>query len=335
MADSSPSSMRAAVYASTAGGIENNLKIQDVPLPSKAASLPEGSVLVKTAYSSLNPVDYKVAESPASYFFANPKIPGLDFSGVAVESRVPHVKKGDRVFGQTIVPNFGALAEYLITAGAGIAVCPDGVKLEDAAAVGVTGLTAYQSVVPYIKSGDHILINGASGGVGTFAIQFAKALGAKVTAVCSGRNEGLCKSLGADEVIDYKTVDLVPYLTKKGVVFDFIFDAAFYNFDLYWQAQHYLKKDGLFYTVAGQASLYFARQVLSIFLLPGWLGGGQRKFKFGSLAANAAELETIAKWMKEGKVKPVLAEMLPFDEVARGYKDLKTSRTRGNIVIKI
>lgn len=327
--------MRAAVYATAKGGLDKNLKIESVTLPKKASPLPDGFVLVKTAFSSLNPVDYKLAESPASYFFANPKIPGLDFSGVAVDSRVPHVKSGDLVFGQTTVPAFGALAEYLVVQSAGVAVAPEGVKLEDVATIGVTGITAYQTMVPYIKAGDNVLINGASGGVGTYAIQIAKAVGAKVTAVCSGPNVALCKSLGADTVIDYKSVDLVKQLKEQGIQYDHLVDAAFSNYDLYWQAHHYLKPNAIYLTISGEPTMDFVKNVVKMFLLPGWLGGGQRKLTFISASPTSAELGVIAQWMKEGKVKAVLAETLPLTEVAKGYTSLKTARTKGKIVIKI
>ena len=231
-------------------------------------------------------MDYKIAESPAAFFLPKPRIPALDFSGVAVESNVPHVKIGDRVFGSTVAPKFGALAEYLIAPSNGIAVVPEGVKLEDAATVAVTGLTAYQSLKPYVKSGDRILIIGASGGVGTFQIQIAKALGCKITAVCSGANAQLCKNLGADDIIDYRSVNVIDTLKNDPVKYDYVCDNIFEDFDVYWQSHHYLKPNAKFVTIAGRPSLSFARVAVAAKVIPGFLGGGKRKFELCICQAN-------------------------------------------------
>lgn len=324
--------MRAAQFKSNP--IEKHLKVNpNAPLPSTASALKKDTALVKIAYSSLNPVDYKVLESPAGYVLNN--IPALDYSGVVVDSKVSHIKAGDKVFGMTVLPSFGALAEYAVVPKAGLALAPEGVKLENVATLGVTGITAWQSIAPFIKSGDKILINGGSGGVGTFAIQIAKALGAHVTATCSGGNVDLCKSLGADEVIDYKSTNLVQSLKQKGVLFDHIFDTVFYNYDLYWQSHHYLKKTGKFVTIAGNANLGFITNVIAIFLLPSVLGGGQRPFQFITAQPNTAEWEKLAALIKEGKVKPVIESVMELDEAGKGYAKLKSSRTRGKIVVKV
>merc|ERR1719238_545022 len=107
-----------------------------------------------------------------------------------------------------------------------IAPMPDGMQVDDMAGVGCTGLTMYQSIKPYVKEGDKIFINGGSGGTGIFGIQIAKALGCHVTTSCSGANVELCKGLGADEVLDYKSVDVVTALKEKGQVFSLVVDNA-------------------------------------------------------------------------------------------------------------
>ncbi|QIW96737.1 hypothetical protein AMS68_002255 [Peltaster fructicola] len=332
MATSLPQYMRAAQFSTNP--IEKNLKVNPkAPLPKTAHALRKDTTLVKVAYSSLNPVDYKVLESPAGYILGG--TPAVDIAGVVVDSKLPHVKAGDRVYGMTAIPSFGALAEYAVVPKDGLALAPEGVKLEDLATLGVTGLTAWQTLSPFIKSGDKVLINGGSGGVGTFAIQIAKALGAHVTTTCSGGNVELCKSLGADEVIDYRATDLVPHLKQSGVQFDHIFDSVFYNFDLYWQAHHYLKKNAKFVTIAGEFRFDFVKTMLAIYLLPSFLGGGQRQFQFVTATANAPEYEKLGALIKEGKIKPVIESVLDLDEAGKGYAKLKTGRTRGKIVVKV
>lgn len=332
MAPNVPQSMRAAQFKSNP--IEKNLKVNpQAPLPKTAHALKKDTALVKIAYSALNPVDYKVLESPAGYVLG--KIPAIDYAGTVVDSKLPHVKAGDKVFGMTGLPAFGALAEYAVVSKDGLALAPAGVKLEDLATLGCTGITAWQSIAPFIKSGDKVLINGGSGGVGTFAIQIAKALGAHVTTTCSGGNVDLCKSLGADEVIDYKSTNLVQSLKQKGVQFDHIFDSVFFNFDLYWQSHQYLKPGGKFVTIAGSPSLSFIANILTVFLLPGFLGGGKRPFQFVTATANVPEYEKLGALIKEGKVKPVIESVLELEEAGKGYAKLKSNRTRGKIVIKV
>jgi NADPH:quinone reductase-like Zn-dependent oxidoreductase len=212
---------------------------------------------------------------------------------------------------------------------------PDGVDLEQAACVGVAGLTAYQCIAPLAKPGSKVLINGGSGGVGTFGIQIAKALGCTVTATCSGKNAELCKELGADEVIDYRSTPVVEALKRSGNQYDLIVDNVFAEPQIYWQSHHYLKSSGHFVTVTSEFTLHSVVNLTGVLMLPGWLGGGIRKSKFVSVAAKKNDFETIAAWMKEGKVKASIEETFPLEKTGEAYARLKSGRTRGKIVIKI
>ncbi|KAF2716519.1 NAD(P)-binding protein [Polychaeton citri CBS 116435] len=333
-----PTSMRAAQWTSNTGGLERNLRVNsEAKLPKDANALPKDSILVRVAYSSLNPVDYKLPELPllGNFLFSKPATPGLDFSGKVVSSQVPHLKPGEPVFGKVELPNFGALSEYVVVGKQGVAKIPNGVSAKDAACVGVTGLTAFQCIVPFVKPGDKILINGGSGGTGTFGIQLAKAAGCHVTATCSGANVELCKSLGADEVIDYRTQSVVDTLKRSGTRFDHIVDNVFADPNLYWQSEHYLKPDGQYVTIAGEAKLTTISAFLKIFLIPTFLGGGKRKFQMITCASNTEQYNQIAKWMGEGKVKVVIEQELDLSEVGKGYERLKSGRTRGKVVIKV
>ena len=333
-----PATMRAAQWRSIAGGIEKNLRLtNDAPLPKGANSLPKGHTLVKVAYVSLNHLDYKVAEAPLGHFlFSKPATPGQDFSGTVVATTLNSLKPGQRVLGKTEPPICGTLAEYVIVGKAGIAPLPANVSLRDAACVGICGVTSLQSLTPYLEPGKKVLINGGTGGVGVFAIQIAKALGcAEITAVSSASNAELCRSLGADKVIDYKTTDLITTLKESGEQYDHILDTVFANPQLYWQSHHYLRAGGKYVCVGLPLRLKTFKSLVAIHVLPGFLGGGRRKFVFHSVTANPEHFAQVARWIEEGSVKPVVEEEFELEDAGKAYGKLKTERTRGKLVVRV
>ncbi|KAK5174183.1 uncharacterized protein LTR77_001263 [Saxophila tyrrhenica] len=332
-----PKTMRAARFTSTAGGLVKHLKVDAAtPLPKNADSLPQDSTLVKVAYASLNPVDYKL---PELYLFrafkmSMPAVAGGDYGGSVVSTELPHLKPGDRVFGRSDPPAFGSFAEYLVVSNKeGVVPLPDGVSMRDAATLGVAGITAYQCLAPYVKPGSKVLINGGSGGTGSFGVQIAKAMGCYVTSTCSGPNVQMVKDLGADEVIDYRTVNVVEHLKRQGKQFDHIIDNVCTP-DIYYNAHHYLKQGGIYALIAGEPSLRAVVTLLKMFCTPAWLGGGKRPLKFVERKSNAEDYATVAGWMKEGKVKAVVEKEYPLDEAADAFARLKTGRTRGKLVVK-
>lgn len=332
-----PQTMRASEWSSAAGGLEKNLKVNDkAPLPKGAHSLGPNQTLVKIAYSALNPVDYKLPELPivGRFAFTKPAIPCMDFSGTVVASRRSDLKAGQRVFGKTELMSNGALAEYAVVGPDGLAPLADNVGLKEAGGVGVAGLTAYQSLAPYVKNGDKVFINGGSGGTGTFGVQIAKALGCYVATSCSGPNVELCKSIGADEVIDYKTEDVVNTLKRKATQFDLIVDNAG-SLDLYWQSHHYLKPSGKVVAVGGGFSIGFITELMKIFLIPRFLGGGQRGFYFLSCKSNADHCKHLGQMMMEGKVKPVVGQLYDLENAPEAFKRLKAGGFQGKLVVQV
>lgn len=187
----------------------------------------DDEVLVKVRYSSVNALEWHLMNGKPYIFRAvfgfRPRSPtlGADVSGVveAVGSKVTRFKPGDEVFGEIGV---GAYAEYAKAKENHLAIKPAGVSFEDSAAVGVAGLTALQGLrdIAGVEAGQKVLINGASGGVGTYAVQLAKVLGAAVTAVCSTRNVEMARELGADRVIDYTKEDFTETDERFDVMFD-------------------------------------------------------------------------------------------------------------------
>ena len=182
---------------------------------------------------------------------------------------------------------------------------------------GVAGLTAYQSLVPKVKKGDKVFINGGSGGTGVFGIQIAKILGCHVTTTCSSVNVELCKTLGADEVVDYKKQSVIGALIASPHKFDYVIDNVGHDLELYWRCHEYTKPGAVFMMIAGAPSLSHAAEVLKIKMWPAFLGGGRRK-REGLLAQPINEdLEQIVTWMKEGKIKAVIDQKFPFEEAPK------------------
>ena len=339
--------MKAWQYSQVAGGLEKNLKLNNnAPLPPNAQSLGPDQVLVQVLSSALNPVDYKFPQIPVvgGLIVKRPACPGLDYAGRVVAAG-PNSKKissedlkaGQLVFGKFDGPTrFGTLAEYAVVPRSGCVPLPEGVSLDEGAAATSTALTAYQTLVPNIKAGDRVFINGGSGGVGSFGIQFAKVKGCYVVTSCSGANVDLCKSLGADEVIDYRTQDVVAEL-KKMPKFDFVADNVGTPDDLYWQAHTFTKAGTKFVQVGAEMSLGGMYGLLSRMVWPGFLGGGKRSFAFLGLENNLDHFKEIAGWMAEGKVKALIDEVYGMEDKGpvRAYEKLKTGRVKGKLVVRV
>ncbi|KAI6754854.1 hypothetical protein HG530_012606 [Fusarium avenaceum] len=333
-----PLTMRAVQWRSIKGGIEKNLKpVMDAELPKHAQSLLKGHTLVKVAYASLNHLDYKVAEMPlCSMIFPKPVTPGLDFSGTIVSTTLEEFEEGQHVFGRTELPTGGTMAEYVVVGGEGIAPLLDGVSLREAACIGICGTTALQCLRPFLQSGERIFINGGSGGVGMFAIQIAKALGCShVTTTCSAANAEFCRNLGADEIIDYNTESPLEVLKRCEEQFDCILDTVFVNPDMYWQCHQYLKPNGTYVCVGLPPKLQTFKSLLTIKLLPSWLGGGKRRFKYHSVTANKMDFTQVADWIRDGTISTFIEQEFALDDAGRAYARLKAGRTRGKLVIRI
>lgn len=329
--------MRAWQYSSTKGGLEKNLKIN----PSVLLPKPKPTQnLIQIMATALNPVDYKPAEIPGVGGILTGKnaTPGIDFVGCVVKAGEGSLfKEGALVFGCAGTTPFaaGALAEFALTEKESTAAVPEGVNPIDAATVGVAGLTAYQSIVPHVKKGDKIFINGGSGGTGVFGIQIAKAVGCHVTTTCSTPNVELCKSIGADEVIDYRTSNVVDALKASGNKFDHVVDNVGGNRDLYWHCHEYTNPGALYLVVGGAPSLKYLANSIKARFLPGFLGGGKRKITGFFLKPKRADFEQVGAWLRGGKLKAVIDSKFAFEDAPKAFEKLKTGRARGKIVIDV
>lgn len=355
--------MQAWLFTSAPNGLEkalflsNNAKAPDMT----PQTLAKTDIVVRVEAASVNPVDHKMPEiqsaltprflsssaathpKPEDPAPAGAKSPGLDFAGTvaATGSAVDTFRIGERVFGRCAVPTtYGSLGEYVVVNNNGLCTLPDDITFEEGAAVGTTALTAYQCIAPYVtrdsNGAEKVFINGGSGGTGSWGIQIAKALGCHVTTTCSAKNAEFVKSLGADEVIDYTTQDVVKELTSKGKTFKLAVDNVGTSpANLYKAADDFLLPQGShFLQVGAGVSGADVKNLMTRALLPSFLGGGKSKFVLMMTKNVHEDLAEIAKWLKEEKVEPVIDEVFEWADAPAAYTKLKTGRARGNIVVK-
>lgn len=333
--------MRAWQYSAIHGNFEDSLTLKDdIPTPS-ISSLRKDELLVEVISASLNPVDYKVPVTPVigRLMVSRPATPGIDLCGRVVGKHPSNTsfEEGQLVFGgYAMINQRGTLSQYCVISTANVAILPEGVDPDHAAAVGTAATTAYQSLMPStIKPGAKVFINGGSGGTGTWAIQFAKALGAEVVTTCSTANVELCKQLGADEVIDYKKTDTVANLKARGNVFDLVIDNVGSTTELGDHSKQYLKPGGTFVLVGVGANMSLSGifSTMTKQLRPAITG--QKGFYFVQQKNDRTFFEQIGRWMEEGKARAVIDSKFPFDEAQEAYKKLRGGRAKGKIVVAV
>ncbi|KPI40005.1 Zinc-type alcohol dehydrogenase-like protein [Cyphellophora attinorum] len=331
--------MQAQLFTSTAPTLEANLRhTRDAPSPKNANSLKSDQLIVRVTAAALNPVDYKLASLPliGRLIIGRPAAPGLDYAGwVASEQPPSPFKQGDKVFGRITPPRKdGTLAEYIVVSHDEVVPQPSELSAEDAACIGTAGLTAYQSIAPYVKKGDRVFINGGSGGTGCFGIQIAKCLGCHVTTTCSTANVELCRDLGADEVIDYRSTNVTTTLIGSGRSYQHVVDNVGADPNLWRTLGKWSGDSAIYVQVGAEISFVTLGDIVRKMLQPSWLGGTNRKFSMASVTSNAEHLSQIGQWVAEGKIKVIKDTVLPFKNASEGFTRLRTGRTRGKIVIR-
>lgn len=256
-------------------------------------------------------------------------IPGGDIAGrvEAVGTNVKQFQPGDEVFGDLSGCGWGGFAEYVSVPENVLAPKPSNMSFEEAAAVPMAAVTALQSLRDKgkIQSGQKVLIYGASGGVGTFAVQIAKSLGAEVTGVCSTRNVNIVRSIGADYVIDYTKEDF----TKKTVHYDLILGANGYQpISVYKRA---LSPNGIFVHVGGSGSQMFQSMVLG----PWFSMTGSKKMGSFLQRPNKKDLIFMKELFEASKVKPVIDRRYKLSEVPEALKYFAEGHAQGKVVITV
>lgn len=318
-------------------------------------------VLIKVKAAGVNPVDAKVASGNmklATYFISFPAVMGADYSGVIIAkgSKVKDFGVGDEVFGTQTLPFYmhGAYAQFIVinTKWASIAKKPDHLSFEQAASVGIAGLTAYQGIIKNgaitddnIKEKRNILVVGASGGVGSYAVQIAKAIHSEnhVVGICSEKNSDFVKSLGADRVVNYRDKNAFDQFLEEKVPFDIIFDCVGGE-DYYNKLDGLLKKNGVYSTAVGPLES-FGSTTVGISTLFGIVGKVAYKKLFAPhrytpivLLPHAEFGTKLAPFFEQGKVRGTVYDeksVIPLKDIARAYELMLSHRAVGKIVLSI
>ncbi|KAK4495288.1 hypothetical protein PRZ48_013618 [Zasmidium cellare] len=331
-----PSTFRSWQCRSTAGGLENNLTLNNIPMLQPQPN----QHLVRILAAGLNPADYRLSEIQLLHRLAFPKpaSPGNDFAGYIVKPALDStLKPGQLVFG-CAGTNFmygGAMSEYGIANVNTTVPIPTGLSIIHAACIPIAGLTAYQSILPHSKPGSRVLLNGGSGGVGSFGIQIAKSQERHVTVTCSTANVTHCESLGADEVIDYKTQNVLQTLKTSSYKYDLVVDYVGNDHSLFWEMDSYTTPDAKYVTVAASHHLSFIRFILATEYTPRWLSGAKRQHLLVFGKPESEVLVQISEWMVEGRVQAVVDSRWGFEELREAYRRSKTGRARGKIVVVV
>ncbi len=283
--------------------------------------------LVRVRASSVNPIDWKIRSGSLKLISGRrpPRILGGDFAGLVVEtgSDAPTYKAGDEVFGLKPALKGGAYAQYIAVQDQNLAPKPENLSFEEAAAIPLAGLTAYQALVHKagVTSGNHVMVNGCSGGVGIYAVQIAKALGCHVTGVCSERNIQLAIEIGADSVIDYGVEDVL----KDKDSYDLFFDAV--GNQSFSKAKATLKAGGAYVTTLPTAHSMLAGPVINLL--------GPVKYKSVLVGPNAKDLAVLADWATSERLKPVVDKVFTLEEIREAHDYSQTGRAAGKIVLTI
>ncbi|HEY9768499.1 MAG TPA: NADP-dependent oxidoreductase [Coleofasciculaceae cyanobacterium] len=299
-------------------GNKDVLNYVDVERPEPKA----GEVLVKVHVAAVNPADWKIRDGMGESFgFKLPLILGGDIAGTieAVGDGVEIFKQGDTVYGMTLSSLSGGYAEYAVAKADAIVLKPERITFEEAAAIPIAALTAWQAMfdLANLSSGQRILITGASGGVGSMAVQLAKAKGAFVIGTASGKNEQFVRDLGADEFVDYTRQPFEEVIKDMDVVFDTV------GGDTLERAFQTLKKGGfLVRSVQTPSEEEKAREL-----------GVEAAWVF--CKPSAQQLVEISRLIDEGKLKIHIETVLPLPEVKKAHQLSQSGRTRGKIVLQI
>jgi NADPH:quinone reductase-like Zn-dependent oxidoreductase len=321
--------MKAIVY--TQYGSPDVLQLTEVEKPTPA----DEEVLIKIHAASVNPLDWHFMRGTPYLVriiagLRKPKVTrlGVDVAGrvEAVGRKVTQFKPGDEVFGTCR----GAFAEHVCASENKLALKPENSSFEDAAAVPVAAITALLGLRDKgrIQPGHKVLVDGASGGVGTFAVQIAKSFGAEVTAVCSTRNMDTARSIGADHVIDYTQEDF----TQSGLRYDLILGANAYHsiFD-YRRA---LSGNGIFVGAGGRVQS-LPGMLLSMLLISFLSLIGSKKLCFFLAKGNKKDLVSLKDLLEAGKVVPVIDRRYPLSDVAEAVRYLEAGHAQGKVVITV
>jgi len=325
--------MKAIVYHEFGSPDVLRMAEVDKPVPN------DNQLLIRVRAVSVNPLDWHFMEGtpyigrPLAFGFLKPDVQrlGVDYAGTveAVGKNVTEFKPGDEVYGN----KFGAFAEYLVANDKALALKPANLTLEQAASLPVAAITALQALrdTGKLQPGQKVLINGASGGVGTFAVQIAKTFGAEVTGVCSGRNAELVRSLGADHVIDYTKEDFSKGTERYDLILDNVGNQPLSGF------RRVLNPKGIYVMIGGggvKDDPWFGALVRPIkSVLMSKFTEQQMKPMLADM--NRKDLTALANLIQTGKVRPVIDRTYTFSQLPEAMRYLEEGHARGKVVVTV
>ncbi|AFU14077.1 MULTISPECIES: NADP-dependent oxidoreductase [Bacillus cereus group] len=318
------------------------MRMTEVPTP----EINEYEVLAEIHAASINPIDFKIRDGKVKMLlkYEMPLILGNDFSGVIVKigAKVTNFKVGDEIYARPRKNKIGTFAEYIAIHEDDIALKPNNLSFEEAASIPLVGLTSYQALhdIMQLQKGQKILIHAGSGGVGTFAIQLAKIMGATVTTTASEAGVNLVTSLGADEIINYKTEKFEDILKNYDAVFDTIGGATLEK------SFNIIKSGGNIVSVSGMPNARFGKEFGSGFFKTLLFSLASKKltalekkhnaqYSFLFMKPSGDQLRTIANYIKAGQIKPVIDRVFPFEDAQKAMEYSESGRAKGKIIVKM
>jgi NADPH:quinone reductase-like Zn-dependent oxidoreductase len=315
------------------GEIKDALSINRVEKPSPNAK----DILIEVKAAGLNAIDYKIVEGhlKEKVILNLPCTIGYDVSGVVVEmgADVSKFEIGDEVYSRVPQDQMGTVAEFVVVKSDLVAKKPGNITFEEASGLPLTGLTAIQALARVgIKENERILIHAGSGGVGSFAIQYAKIKGAIVYTTTSTKNVGWVKALGADRVIDYTTEDYKEVANNLDIVFDTL--GGEYTIDAF----EIIKEGGRVTTILGPPDEETAKQMgMTDYKLPEKLSklikGKSADYKSTWMQPNVEQLNTITEMVENGDIKPIVDLIYSIDDGIDAYEYLATGKAQGKVII--
>ncbi|MEH7746480.1 NADP-dependent oxidoreductase [Neobacillus drentensis] len=318
------------------------MRLAEIPTP----EIGEYEVLAEIHAASINPVDFKIRDGKVKLLvkYKMPLILGNDFSGVVakVGAKVTRFKVGDEIYARPRKSKIGTFAEYIAIHEDDIALKPKNLSFEEAASIPLVGLTSYQALIDILQlqMGQKILIQAGAGGVGTFAIQLAKLMGATVATTASEAGVNLVKSLGADEIINYKTEKFEEILKNYDAVFDTL------GGEILNKSFEVIKSGGKIVSVSGLPNARFGKEYGSGFLKTLLFSAASHKltalekkhnvqYTFLFMKPSGEQLRIIANFIETGKIKPIIDRVFPFEDAQEGMEYAESGRAKGKIILKI
>lgn len=318
------------------------MHLAEMPTP----EIGEYEVLAEIHAASINPIDFKIRDGKVKLLvkYKMPLILGNDFSGVVakVGAKVTRFKAGDEIYARPRKSKIGTFAEYIAIHEDDIALKPKNLNFEEAASIPLVGLTSYQALtdILQLKKGQKILIQAGAGGVGTFAIQLAKLMGATVATTASEAGANLVKSLGADEIINYKTEKFEEILKNYDAVFDTL------GGEILEKSFGIIKDGGKLVSVSGLPNARFGKEYGSGFFKTLLFSAASHKltglekkhnvqYTFLFMKPSGEQLRIIANFIETGKIKPIIDKVFSFKDAQKAMEYAESGRAKGKIILKI